>query len=153
MNKTLLLLLLPALLLAQSESENFVLTKSAVNAGGGGASSANFNLVSSFGQPTPVGVQSSENFTLFAGFLSPTLSVSPLSPIQQLVIRQAQPDAVLYWEEIPGATSYSVHRDAAYNFSPGPGNFVGTVTGTSFTDTNVLSGPAIQQYYIVIVNR
>ena len=78
MNKALILLIFPALLWAQSQSENFTLTKSVVDAGGGTASSENFNLVSAFGQPTPVGVQSSANFTLYAGFLAPILQVSPL---------------------------------------------------------------------------
>ncbi|MBK6911335.1 MAG: hypothetical protein IPH10_10485 [bacterium] len=153
MNKALVLLFLPALLWAQSQSENFTLTKSVIDAGGGASSSTNFNLVSAFGQPTPVGVQSSESFTLYAGFLTPLLSVSPLSPIQRLVIKEAQPDAVLNWEAIAGAGSYSVYRNTAINFTPGPGNLVGTTTNTTFTDTNVLAGPAVQQYYIVIVNN
>ena len=148
-----LLILLPTLLWAQSSSENFTLTKSVIDAGGGASSSTNFSLVSAFGQPTPIGVQTSENFTLSAGFLSPLLAVSPLSPIQQLVIKEAQPDAVLHWESIAGAGSYSVYRAAAINFTPGPGNLVGTTTNTTFTDTNVLAGPAVQQYYIVIVNN
>ncbi|MBL0061307.1 MAG: hypothetical protein IPP40_07430 [bacterium] len=153
MNKALVLLFLPALLWAQSSSENFTLTKSVIDAGGGASSSANFNLVSAFGQPTPVGVQTSANFTLSAGFLSPLLAVSPLSPIQHLVIKEAQPDAVLTWEAIAGAGGYSVYRAAAINFTPGPSNLVGTTTNTTFTDTNVLAGPAVQQYYIVLVNN
>ncbi len=148
-----LLILLPTLLWAQSSSENFTLTKSVIDAGGGASSSTNFSLVSAFGQPTPIGVQTSENFTLSAGFLSPLLAVSPLSPIQQLVIKEAQPDAVLHWESISGAGSYSVYRAAAINFTPGPGNLVGTTASTTFTDTNVLAGPAVQQYYIVLVNN
>lgn len=153
MKKILHLLVMPAMLWAQSSSENFTLTKSVIDAGGGASSSANFNLVSAFGQPTPIGVQSSENFTLSAGFLTPLLAVSPLSPIQQLVIKEAQPDAVLHWENISGAGSYSVYRAAAINFTPGPGNLIGTTTNTTFTDTNVLAGPAVQQYYIVLVNN
>lgn len=153
MKEILLLLVMPTMLWAQSSSENFTLTKSVIDAGGGASSSANFNLVSAFGQPTPIGVQSSENFTLSAGFLAPLLAVSPLSPIQQLVIKEAQPDAVLHWENISGAGSYSVYRAAAINFIPGPGNLIGTTTNTIFTDTNVLAGPAVQQYYIVLVNN
>ncbi len=152
--KILLALIIPVLLLAQPpQSEHFTLTKSVIDAGGGASSSAHFSLVSAFGQPTPIGMQSSENFTLYAGFLSPILQVSPLSPIQRLVIKEAQPDALLYWEPIPGAGSYSVYRDAVINFTPGSGNFVATLTDTFFTDAGVLAAPATQQYYIVIVNN
>lgn len=150
--KKILILLFPALLWAQSSSENFTLTKSVMDAGGGASSSANFNLVSAFGQPTPVGVQTSENFTLRAGFLTPVLGVSPLSPIQALVIKESQTDAVLNWEANSGAGSYSVYRDLGINFTPSPANLVGTTTNTTFIDPNVLAGPEAQQYYIVIVN-
>ena len=153
MTKAILLLFLPTLLWAQSQSENFTLTKSVIDAGGGASSSANFNLVSAFGQPTPIGVQSSENLALSAGFLSPLLAVLPLSPIPQLVIKELQPDAVLNWEAISGAGSYSVYRAASINFIPSPSNLIGTTTNTSFTDTNVFGGPAVQQYYIVLVNN
>ncbi len=151
--KLLIALFIPALLLAQSSSEHFTLAKSVIDAGGGASSSANFGLVSAFGQPTPVGQQSSANFNLYAGFLSPVLQVSPLSPIQRLVIKEAQPDARLFWESRAGAGSYSIYRDPAVNFAPGPGNFVATVTDTFYTDAGVLSGPLTQQYYIVIVNN
>lgn len=151
--KLLIALFIPALLLAQSSSEHFTLAKSVIDAGGGASSSANFGLVSAFGQPTPVGLQSSANFNLYAGFLSPVLQVSPLSPIQRLVIKEAQPDARLFWESRAGAGSYSIYRDTAVNFTPGPGNFVATVTDTFYTDTGVLSGPLTQQYYIVVVNN
>jgi len=152
MKKTLLLFVFPALLWAQSSSENFTLTKSVIDAGGGASLSENFGLTSAFGQPTPVGLQYSENFSLSAGFLSPLLGVSPLSPIQRLVIKESQPDAILFWEAITGAGTYSVYRDAGSNFTPGPGNLIGTTSATTFTDTNVFAGPEIQQFYIVVVN-
>lgn len=150
--KFFIILIVPMILWAQSSSENFTLTKSVIDAGGGAASSANFNLVSAYGQPTPVGLQSSANFTLSAGFLSPRLMVSPLSPIQRLVIKESQPDALLSWETIAGAASYSVHRGTTYNFVPSQSNLIGTTTTTSYTDTNVLAGPEVQQYYVVISN-
>jgi len=154
MNKMVLVLVAVTVTFAQpQQSEHFTLAKSVIDAGGGSSSSATFNLVSAFGQPTPIGVQSSANFTLSAGFLSPLLTVSPLSPIQHLGIKDAQPDAVLNWEAIAGAGSYSVYRTEAINFTPEPSNLVGTTTNTTFIDTNVLAGPAIQQYYIVLVNH
>ena len=151
--KTLFIFLFPALLFAQPSSEHFTLAKSVIDAGGGASSSVNFSLVSAFGQPTPVGTLSSANFTLYAGFLPPRLMVSPLSPIQHLVIKETQPDALLFWEAIAGAGSYSIHRAAIINFVPRPSNLIGTVNATSFTDVGVLAGPATQQYYIVIVNN
>ncbi|MBK8129635.1 MAG: hypothetical protein IPK53_12295 [bacterium] len=151
--KAIFVLMLPLIVFAQSSSENFTLTKFVMDAGGGTSSSTNFNLVSAFGQPTPIGVQTSANFDLYAGFLSPVLQVSPLSPIQRLVIKEAQPDARLFWESQAGAGSYSIHRATTINFAPGPGNFVATVADTFFTDTGVMAGPASQQYYIVVVNN
>jgi len=151
--KTLIAILFPALLFAQSSSEHFTLAKSVLDAGGGTSTSENFTLVSAFGQPTPIGVQTSANFTLFAGFLSPMLMVSPLSPIQELVIKEAQPDARLYWEHVQGAGSYSIYRDVAIDFVPGPTNFVATVADTFYTDTNVFTSAPEQQYYIVRVNN
>lgn len=144
---------MPALLLAQPpQSEHFRLAKSVMDAGGGISESANFRLLSAFGQPTPVGVQSSTNFVLYAGFLNPLLSVSPLSPIQELVILPLGNDARLWWEAIPGAASYSIYRDTAFEFQPLQSNFVATVNDTTYTDTGVLSSPPVQQYYIILVN-
>lgn len=153
MKYTLVLIFLPALLWAQSQSENFSMSKSVVDAGGGVSSTTNFTLVSAFGQSTPIGVLSSANFNLYASFLTPVLQVSQLSPIQRLVIKEATPDARLYWETRAGAGSYSIHRAPTVEFTPGPGNFVATVTDTFYTDAGVLDGPAMQQYYIVIANN
>ncbi|MCB1060199.1 MAG: hypothetical protein KDB65_08205 [Calditrichaeota bacterium] len=154
MKKTLILLFLPALLFAQSSSEHFTITKSVLDAGGGTSSSETFGLVSSFGQLTPIGVQSSENFTLYAGFLTPSLGVSPLSPVQDLTIKDSGIDAILRWTAIPGAGSYSIYRDTAVEFVPGPGNLLAVIPapGTEYVDSNVLGGPELQQYYIIVVN-
>ncbi|MBK6767288.1 MAG: hypothetical protein IPG71_13640 [bacterium] len=152
MKPILLTLLLPALIWAQSSSENFTLTKSVIDAGGGASSSASFNLVSAFGQPTPIGAQTSPNFTLYAGFLSPALGVSPLSPIQELVIAPNGNDARLWWEVRAGAGSYAIHRSTLYEFAPTPGNLIATVTDTTYTDVGVLATPTTQQYYIVVIN-
>lgn len=78
--------------------------------------------------------------------------VSPLSPIQQLVIKEAQPDAILYWEPISGATSYAIHRAGDAAFTPDQSTLIGTTSGTTFTDANVLAGPFESRYYIVIAN-
>ncbi|MCC6477207.1 hypothetical protein IT157_09150 [bacterium] len=143
------ILIAPLILLAQSSSENFTLTKSVIDAGGGASASTNFALVSAFGQPTPIGEQTSTNFDLYAGFLTPLLSVSPSSPIQRLVIKQQQPDAKLWWEPIPNATSYSIHRSSNSIFTPEGSNQVGTVTDTLFTDIGATAAQQ-QSFYIVV---
>lgn len=151
--KNLVVLIIPVLLLAQPpQSEHFTLTKSVVDAGGGLSASSNFQLVSAYGQATPVCIQSSTHFIMYAGFLTPSLGVSPLSPIQELVIYPDGENARLWWEHVPGAESYSVYRDEEYAFTAGPGNFVATVADTFFEDVGVLANPLIQQYYIILVN-
>ncbi len=152
--KNLIALFIPLLLFAQTpQSENFTLMNNVIGAGGGTAISANFALVSAFGQSAPLGMQSGESFMLYAGFLHPALQVSPLSPIQRLVIKEALPDARLYWEPSNGAGSYSIYRAATIDFVPGPSSFIATVADTFYIDVGVLAGPASQQYYIVFVNN
>jgi hypothetical protein len=149
----LVLLALPIWLLAQPQSENFRITKQVIDAGGGASSSANFQLYSAFGQPTPVGVQSSESFVLYAGYLTPFFAVSPLSPIRTLVITidltQNPPGTILSWQPISGAISYKVYRDIDARFIPGPGNLIGTVSDTTFTDSNALGLPLGRYFYSV----
>ena len=133
------------------QSENFRITKSVLDAGGGASNSANFQLISAFGQPTPVGLSSSANFNLSAGFLSPMFSVSPLSPIQDLVIMR-QPASLnmqLDWSVIEGAATYTIYRDTSSTFTPGPGNLLGTSSTNSYTDANAVGLPAFKYFYIV----
>jgi hypothetical protein len=94
-------------------------------------------------------VQSSETFTLSGGSLSPMFAVSPVSPIQQLVILQDQPDVILYWEPIQGANSYKIYRSDDPMFTPEPGDEIGTATDTTFTDENAATLPLGKYFYIV----
>jgi hypothetical protein len=142
--------LTPILLLAQpQQSENFRITKQVLDAGGAPSSSETFQLVSAYGQPTPIGAQTSEEFVLYAGFLNPTFAVSPLSPIQRLVIKQSQPDVILYWEPKVGAASYKIYRSTDPMFVPGPGDYVGTTTDTTYTDVNATTLPGGKYFYNV----
>lgn len=158
--KTILILLIaciagyaPTDLFAQpQQSENFRITKSVLDAGGGASTSTNFRLVSAFGQPTPIGVSLSTNFVLSAGFLSPAFGVSPLSPIQDLVIMRMtglSNDVKLDWSAIPGATLYTIYRDTNPLFTPGPGNQIGTSATNTFTDVGAVGLPAIKYFYNV----
>lgn len=145
-------LLCGATVFAQSQqSENFRITKSVLDAGGGASVSANFRLVSAFGQPTPIGFSSSANFGLSAGFLTPTFELSPLSDIQRLVILRvgASADMKLDWERIATATSYTIHRDSNPLFVPGPGNQIGTAGDTTFTDVGAVNLAPLKYYYNV----
>ena len=134
------------------QSENFRITKSVLDAGGGTSSSTNFQLLSAFGQPTPVGIASSANFTLYAGFLSPTFAIAPTSPIQDVVIVRApgpSSNMRLDWSAIPNATEYTIYRATTSTFVPGPGNQIGTSATNTFTDIGAANLPAVQHFYIV----
>jgi hypothetical protein len=144
------ILMSAAALLAQpQQSANFRITKSVLDASGGYSASTNFRLQSALGQPTPVGVASSANFVLTSGFLSPSFAVSPLSPIQRLVILPQNPNVLLSWERITGAAHYKVYRSTDPLFAPSPTSLLGTAADTSFTDLNVIPGPNLRDYYIV----
>jgi len=152
MKKTFLIfafMLVPGLLLAQPQSENFVMAKQVLDAGGAASVSENFALYSAYGQPSPIGVQSSETFVLSGGFLSPMFAVSPVSPIQQLVILQDQPDVILFWEPIAGANSYIIYRSDDPMFTPNPMYEVGTASDTTFTDADAVTLPLGKYFYIV----
>jgi hypothetical protein len=143
-------LLLPALALAQPQSSaHFRLPGSVLDAGGTAASSSNFRLVSAFGQPSPLGFESSANFRHSGGFLAPLFSVSPLSPIQHLVILAQTPNVRLHWPRVPGATQYKVYRSTEPQFTAGAANYLGTAADTTYTDANILGLSPVRNYYIV----
>jgi hypothetical protein len=131
------------------QSANFHITKSVLDASGGSSASANFRLISSVGQPSPVGLQSSATFNLSGGFLSPQFMISPLSPIQDLVIMYMAPDAILHWGRQAGTQSYKIYRATDPLFTPAAGNYVGAAADTVFADVNALSLPDARYYYSV----
>ncbi len=148
-----MIVLLPCLLLAQPQSENFMMAKQVLDAGGAYSVSENFQLTSAYGQPSPIGVQSSENFNLSGGYLSPMFFVSPLSPIQELVIKEDNPDVVLHWERINGANSYKIYRSDDPMFTPEPINEIGTALDTTFTDVNAVLLPLGKYFYNVTASN
>ena len=138
--------------LAEDTTYAVVITKSVLDAGGGPSSSASFHLVSAFGQPTPIGLQSSANFVLSAGFLSPMFGESPLSPISNLVIQRMPALSMnmkLDWGAIPGANTYYIYRDTNPLFTPAPGNLVGTTPTNQFIDVNAVGLPALKYFYTI----
>lgn len=139
-----------AVIFAQpQQSEDFRITKSVIDAGGGLGTSADFGLTSAFGQPSPLGAQSSEDFLLYPGFLSPTFAVSPLSPVQELVIEALPPNILLSWPRVAGASYYKIYRSADPMFTPGPTTLVDSVSDSLYTDAAALSLAPIKHYYIV----
>ncbi len=140
-----------ALFAQPQQSENFRITKSVLDAGGAASTSADFRLYSAFGQPTPIGISSSANFVLSAGFLTPSFAASPLSPIQDLVIRRqpASTNMKLDWGAINGAMLYTIYRDVTPTFTPGPLNLLGTSATNTFTDVGAVSLPASKYFYNV----
>jgi hypothetical protein len=145
-----LMFFIPGGLMAQpQQSANFRLTKSVLDAGGGANSSANFRLTSAIGQPSPPGVQASTNFVLTSGFLAPLFAVSALSPIQHLVILPQLPNVNLSWERVAGAARYNVYRSTDPHFTPGPTTLLGSATDTSYVDANIMSLPALKNFYSV----
>ncbi len=145
MNKLLFVLLAEIALAQPQQSEDFRITKSVIDAGGAASVSENFRLVSAFGQPSPLGAQISESFHMWPGFLTPMPEISPLSPIQALVIQSTPPNVALVWERIPSANSYNIYRATSVEFTPGPANFVETVADTFYTAT-----PSATQYFYII---
>lgn len=142
-----------AALAQPQQSENFRITKSVLDAGGGASASESFRLYSAFGQPTPIGYQSSVNFGLWAGYLSPGAAISPLSPIQALVIQELQPSIKLAWPRAAGANAYKIYRDINALFTPGPGNYLAATADTYYVDINVVPQPQITHYYIVTASN
>ena len=144
------LLILSGLVFAQpQQSENFRIAKSVIDAGGVASTSENFKLYSAFGQPTPIGLQSSPDFMLSAGYLSPMFYLSPLSPIQNLVIKYNNPNIDLNWGRITGASSYVIYRDTTALFTPGPTNQIGTASDTFYVDLNAMTLPYPRYFYNV----
>lgn len=82
MNKN-IFLLTPCLVLiffmsnayAEMTSANYKITTTVISGGGGAMSSQNYSLVSTLGQPTPLGQSSSTSFALEPGFWPTLLSL------------------------------------------------------------------------------
>jgi hypothetical protein len=146
----LVLALLAWPVLAQpQQSENFRITKSVIDAAGAQGTSTDFRLYSAFGQSTPVGAQTSADFVLYAGYLSPSFAVSPLSAIQDLVIQVIPPDVHLHWDPIAGAERYKIFRATNVSFVPAESNRIATVADTFYVDVNATTLTGARYYYCV----
>lgn len=149
MTRFLLFLLIPLLIFAQGNSENYTITHSVVASTGETSTSENYALVCTIGQATPPGISTSDSFTLHAGFLHPTFAVSPLSPIQDLVIKEMQPDVFLMWGAIPGAAVYNIYRDTESIFTPTPATLLDTTEDPFYTDVGIIAAGTDRYFYII----
>ena len=77
--KGIIMLVLPVAVFSQS-STNYVMRSSVMNSSGRKIASANFKVLNCVGQSTPIGIDSSSNCNLYAGFIYTTL-ISPLPGI------------------------------------------------------------------------
>jgi len=142
------LLLTPSILFGQpQQSTDFRIIRSVIDGGGTNGVSQDFRLTSAYSQPSPLGLSRSVDFVLSSGFLASMLSVSPLSPIQDLVIFYDAPYARLNWSPQARAHSYKIYRDTNPLFVPDSLTFLAATTDTFFVDTHVPSPPKRHYYY------
>jgi glycosidase len=79
--------------------------------------------------------------------LTGTIAVAPAAVTNLAVVAERNAELVLSWTGVAGATSYDLYRSLV---SGGGYTLVANVTGTTYTDTNLLNAT---RYYYVIVSR
>ena len=137
------------LVLAQPQSDNYILKKWAISSGGGSASSDNYQAVVVIGQSSPPGESSSENYTLFSGYLQP-LYVLPGSALVWVWTDSA--NVYLDWDDVPNASNYNIYRSNQPDVTIEPGNLVGTSAVSSYTDYSVVAD-STKIFYRVTCNN
>jgi hypothetical protein len=140
-----IIMALPVLLFAQPQSDNYILKKWAISSGGGSMSSDSYQAVAVIGQSSPPGVSSSENYTLYSGFLGPILGGAPGSAL--VWIWTDSVDVYLDWEDVPNANTYFIYRSTDPTFIPAPANLVGSSTTSDYVDDNAVSVEDAKYFY------
>jgi hypothetical protein len=135
----------------QPQRGNLRLSKHVLAGGGEFSSSQVFRMHGVMCPSTPVGVSSDNQFFVHAGYMEPTFQVSPLSPIQDLVIERLPATGYVHlsWAAVPSAAYYVIYRDSYHDFVPGPASRIATTSSNSFTDVNTLALPARTYFYVV----
>lgn len=154
---------------AQS-STNYKIKRYVINQGGAPSQSANYKIIESIGQPSPIGILNSTNFRIMAGFfvnggavLIPILDVSPTT----LDFGATQPSLTFQISNTgDGSLTWNVAENPdkpwITSISPtsGTGNATVTVTvdrnqltGTSDTGTLLVSSNAGNQNVAVTISR
>ncbi len=55
----------------------------------------------------------------------------------------------LTWDAVIGASRYRVYRSTEAYFVPTPGNAIGTVTATHYTDSDKIGDPSVNYFYVI----
>ena len=132
---------------AQPQSDNYILKKWAISSGGGSASSENYQAVVIVGQSSPPGVSTSENYTLYSGYLQPIFGGgAPGAPL--VWVWTDSVNVYLDWEDVPNATSYYIYRGSDPGVIVDPGNLIGTSGTSDYTDTNA-AADSVKFFYLI----
>ena len=131
-------------LFAQPQSDNYILKKWAISSGGGSMSSDNYQAVAVIGQSTPPGVSTSDNYTLYSGFLQPLFGL----PGEALVwIWTDSVDVYLDWDDVPNANIYYIYRSDDPTFVPGTGNLLNSTISSEYTDVGAVEDLGAKFFY------
>jgi hypothetical protein len=132
-------------ILAQPQSDNYILQKWAISSGGGSASSDNYHAIMVVGQSSPPGTSTSENYTLYSGYLQPLFG----APGAALVwVWTDSANVYLDWDDVSNATSYNIYRASNPGVTAIPGNLLGTSATSNYTDTNAVAD-SVKFFYLV----
>jgi hypothetical protein len=132
---------------AQPQSDNYILKKWAISSGGGSASSENYQAVVIVGQSSPPGVSTSENYTLYSGYLQPIFAGgAPGAPLVWVWTDSA--NVYLDWDDVLDATSYNVYRGSDLSVTVAPSNLIGTSATSDYIDTGA-AADSVKFFYLI----
>ncbi len=139
------------ILSAQPSSDNYILKKWAISSGGGSASSDNYQAIMVIGQSSPPGTSSSDNYTLYSGYLQPIFAAgAPGSPLVWVWTDSA--NVHLDWDDVPDASSYNIYRANDPGVTVVPGNLIGTSPTSDYTDTGVVAD-SVKFIYLITADN
>jgi hypothetical protein len=132
------------LIVAQPSSDNYILKKWAISSGGGSMSSDNYQAVAVIGQSSPPGVSTSQNYTLYSGFLQPIFVL----PGEAVVwIWTDSLNVHIDWDDVPHANSYNIYRSSDPECQIVPGNFLGSTATSYYMDSGVVNPAGAKYFY------
>jgi hypothetical protein len=135
----------------QPHSDNYILKKWAISSGGGSASSDNYQAVMIVGQSSPPGVSTSENYTLYSGYLQPIFAGgAPGAPL--VWVWTDSVNVYLDWDDVPNATSYKIYRGSAPDVMVDPGNLIGTSATSEYTDADA-AADSVKFFYLITADN
>ena len=109
-------------------------------------SSDNYQAVAVVGQSSPPGISTSENYTLYSGFLQPIFEL----PGEALVwIWADSVDVYLDWDDVPNANTYYIYRSDDPTFVPGSGTLLNSTSSSDYVDVGAVEDPGAKYFYII----